>query len=618
MITQSEINRELHRPLFAGKKYDKLIPPADGIEIPLAVGDTQIAIAKMVDWALSHKKDTARIAPLLRGTNLATTCRNIHYFLYNHIQYKLDGVKQQLRSPASVWGNRHEGTDCKSYSIFGSTILQNLNIPHYFRRIKQTNINPEAFTHVYIVVPKNGKNTNNGYFVIDGTIPVGTGELSFSEKDDIGVVAKQTALGGPAVAKSLSKKSKKIQQLGHRRLQKLIDALKLQQPHNTDLDELQLHIESLLLQGERVTYSATATTITLNGKTYQLHKNGMGAIVTTVTVCIAVVELLINLYMTFIYDPCAGAFYVPEHIQADFQKKFMPKMKELLEDLGTALKYNNHIEVQHRFNYLFKEVGLGVAHYLHECSVHDGNDCSKATLNSPELKSTILGIRDSIENAYKDWKSQNSQFEVTEYFPTANMGDRTLWFVVPNSINNISAEYRQIKISDGQERPVKPVYPYEYDMDKWLRENTIYLQTTYSHNVAMNYKKEVLPILSKIKAIRNDLSLYSYERHDFEKKHQAKLYKIYIKYDTKYTQEIKRDATIARNANALANVEFKKKLEKLIREEQAKKAERLENLKLIKKHEQKSMFTKLGLMGAGTLAVLFTIKDEPKTLKNAV
>ena len=53
------------------------------------------------------------------------------------------------------------------------------------RRIKQA-MNPDGFTHVYVVVPKNQKTANltQGYYVIDGTINT-MQELPYLEKDDV-------------------------------------------------------------------------------------------------------------------------------------------------------------------------------------------------------------------------------------------------------------------------------------------------------------------------------------------------------------------------------------------------------------------------------------------------
>ena len=90
-----------------------------------------------------------------------------------------------LRSPACSWASRHSGIDCKSYTIFGSTVLLNMGIKHYMRRIVQPS-HPDGYTHVYLVIPKNQKtaNLNSGYYLIDGTINTEQ-ELPYLKHDDV-------------------------------------------------------------------------------------------------------------------------------------------------------------------------------------------------------------------------------------------------------------------------------------------------------------------------------------------------------------------------------------------------------------------------------------------------
>ncbi|WP_323027978.1 hypothetical protein [Gelidibacter japonicus] len=184
-MTAQEINAQLHRPLLSGHKYDRYFPNSTCSITNLATGNTAVAIKEMAKWAKKYAHHCEDIAPVLLSSTLENTVNNIQDFLYNHIQYAIDGENQNLKSPACAWATRKEGTDCKSYSIFASAILLQLGIKHYLRRIKQS-IVPDAYTHVYVVIPINQKSgkLNDGYFVIDGTIKYNT-ELPFTQKDDI-------------------------------------------------------------------------------------------------------------------------------------------------------------------------------------------------------------------------------------------------------------------------------------------------------------------------------------------------------------------------------------------------------------------------------------------------
>lgn len=184
-MTAQEINEQLHRPIWSGFGYDRYFPESACKITNLATGNTAVAIKEMAKWAKKYAHHCKDIAPILYGDDLEDTVNSIQDFLYNHIQYSIDGENQNLKSPACAWATRVEGTDCKSYSIFASAILLNLDIKHYLRRIKQASV-PDAYTHVYVVVPvdqKTGK-LNNGYFIIDGTIQLNN-ELAFTAKDDI-------------------------------------------------------------------------------------------------------------------------------------------------------------------------------------------------------------------------------------------------------------------------------------------------------------------------------------------------------------------------------------------------------------------------------------------------
>jgi hypothetical protein len=113
----------------------------------------------------------------LQGDSKTQTCQNIWDFLYHHIQYKLDkrGL-EQLRRPARSWADRQEGIDCDCFSIFASSILTNLQIPHAFRITKYGG---DHFQHVYVVVPN-----DTGNIIIDPVLSRFNYEKPFSEHKD--------------------------------------------------------------------------------------------------------------------------------------------------------------------------------------------------------------------------------------------------------------------------------------------------------------------------------------------------------------------------------------------------------------------------------------------------
>lgn len=175
----------LKRPIKPGTQYNKYFGTQCESSF-LGNGNTDLSISIMAKWVNKYKHQCKSIA-LNEFANLSipNTCNTIYEFLYNHIQYKLDGTDQKIRSPFCSWQDRENGIDCKSYSVFASCILSNLGIVHYLRKVKQPGYNPDSFSHVYVVVPENQKTKklSDGYYIIDATIHDNY-ELPFVEKKD--------------------------------------------------------------------------------------------------------------------------------------------------------------------------------------------------------------------------------------------------------------------------------------------------------------------------------------------------------------------------------------------------------------------------------------------------
>jgi len=185
-MTRQEINKQLQRNILSGKNYDRYFKPSSNTTEKLATGNTKVAINQMKNWILKHHFQCAKIAPVLYHKDLETTINNIHGFWYWHVQYSIDGKDQNLKSPYRTWQTRKEGTDCKSFSIACSSTLLQLGIKHYLRRIQQPGVMEDAYTHVYVVIPKDQKTgkLNNNYFVLDATINPNI-EVPFTKTDEI-------------------------------------------------------------------------------------------------------------------------------------------------------------------------------------------------------------------------------------------------------------------------------------------------------------------------------------------------------------------------------------------------------------------------------------------------
>lgn len=184
------------RSIKRGKEYDSYFSGSTvtGNESELLsdgdVHDTVKLMKKMVGKTLA---DTKSISQKLKGKTLEQTCSNIWKFLYNHVQYKKDNpLREQLRTPARTWRDRATGVDCDCYTIFISSCLTNLSIPHYMRMAGYG----QEFQHIYVVVPRNGKSISgrSSYYVIDPVVNSFNYEVPFKKNSD--TMSRVTMLNG--------------------------------------------------------------------------------------------------------------------------------------------------------------------------------------------------------------------------------------------------------------------------------------------------------------------------------------------------------------------------------------------------------------------------------------
>ncbi len=166
------------RHIANGNQYNKYFGKAkheDPLLIKGEVFDTLDLMQKIIKETINQTKPISRV---LKGRNLKETASNIWNFVYRHIQYKPDtpGI-EELRTPNRTWADRKTGVDCDCYSIFISSILNNLNIPHSLRIAEYDN--KGYYQHVYVIIP-NGKS----HITIDPVLDNFNEEKSYTKKYD--------------------------------------------------------------------------------------------------------------------------------------------------------------------------------------------------------------------------------------------------------------------------------------------------------------------------------------------------------------------------------------------------------------------------------------------------
>jgi hypothetical protein len=178
------------RNIKPGTQFNKYFKSAT-FEDPLLVkGDVFQTLDLMQEIVSKTLNQTEKIAQVLKGNSIVATAENVWNFLYDHVQYKLDdpGV-EQLRSPNRVWADRKTGVDCDCYSIFISSVLTNLAIPHSLRIAEYSNRG--SYQHVYVVVPH-----NNSEIIIDPVLDHFNKEKKFTKKHDKAMKIQHQFLNG--------------------------------------------------------------------------------------------------------------------------------------------------------------------------------------------------------------------------------------------------------------------------------------------------------------------------------------------------------------------------------------------------------------------------------------
>lgn len=113
-------------------------------------------IRAIMDADELSKPFTAQFARYLTGRNDEETLRNIWTFVKNEIKYVRDQPGNEVvKSPGQLWKSR-EG-DCKSFSIFIGSILNNLGYDYKYRVAIYSPLTPQQ-GHIYpVVVLPNGE-----------------------------------------------------------------------------------------------------------------------------------------------------------------------------------------------------------------------------------------------------------------------------------------------------------------------------------------------------------------------------------------------------------------------------------------------------------------------------
>ena len=128
--------------------YDTFFKPAANKNSLKGFGlaDTKKLIA---DICRNHYKECAAIAKHLKAETKLQSAFNLWHWLHHNIRYEYDREgREEVRTPARVWQDRHRGVDCDCLSVFVWCVLKCMGYNPAFELAAFRN--KPAYSHIYI------------------------------------------------------------------------------------------------------------------------------------------------------------------------------------------------------------------------------------------------------------------------------------------------------------------------------------------------------------------------------------------------------------------------------------------------------------------------------------
>ena len=128
--------------------YDAFFKPAANKNSLKGFGlaDTKKLIA---DICRNHYKECAAIAKHLKAETKLQSAFNLWHWLHHNIRYEYDREgREEVRTPARVWADRHRGVDCDCLSVFTWCVLKCMGYNPAFELAAFRN--KPAYSHIYI------------------------------------------------------------------------------------------------------------------------------------------------------------------------------------------------------------------------------------------------------------------------------------------------------------------------------------------------------------------------------------------------------------------------------------------------------------------------------------
>ncbi len=453
-----EISAPLKRNIEPGVKYDNLLPDVSCEAHNLGDGsnNTIEGVEFMANWIEKYAFQTTKLTEKLlhegkvSRDDLGKTAQGIYNFLYHHIQYTADGELQQLRSPACAWQQRYQGVDCKSYTIFAMSILQNLGITAAIRQVKQPGFYPEQFTHVYVVIPVNQsvKSKITGkYHVVDATKHHNVEGDFLVKRDRIMSGLKYQGLNAPVESDKANLIRKNFDDFSRI----LVEDKKM---NEVTVNEMREEVNKYTSNGHNPVFRITKSGVVVGSKLFPFIQGsvglsgGSGSKIDFSKLIDSIAGVFSNIFDTPI-DCWGGSAYSGDRLKNDLTilKKVVRGYTEQFND---AIRNENYQVAGYVYGFLRGKIKVANKTFKAKKAENDWNSCTSKNLD------TIIEVSEKLKTKlYNDVENY-----ISKYFDISKKGKLTLSNLGSSSPSGVIID----DMWAGHVRPVQEVTEYWYKL----------------------------------------------------------------------------------------------------------------------------------------------------------
>ncbi|MCK4661346.1 MAG: hypothetical protein KAT68_00660 [Bacteroidales bacterium] len=131
--------------------YSHLISKAKGGREFIVVGGLKETLKVINNVVSDYHNEVSDLAGYLRDDSKEQSAFNVWHWMVTNLKYKLDKRgKEEIRTPARSYLDRHFGIDCDDYSVMGVSLLYNMGYNPEFNIVAFNY--KENFGHIYITV----------------------------------------------------------------------------------------------------------------------------------------------------------------------------------------------------------------------------------------------------------------------------------------------------------------------------------------------------------------------------------------------------------------------------------------------------------------------------------